>query len=467
MKNYFILLNVLLFLHCLKDLKNPYSLDQPLGMLYYLFLNLSDFNNQNPSNSSSSTTNIGLTGTLDPSFGTNGSKVIDFNTDYARGLLIDNNKIILVGDNGNDFAIVKLLSNGSLDTSFGSGGKITHDLPIGVSSYNDYGIDVVKANDGNYLISGTNDNSLARNVLVVKINSITGNLDTTFGIGSSGYNSQQTISNTERHNSIKLLSNNKIIVGETRSTFGDKDFYLLRYKDDGSNLDADGDAYCGYDYLSQNNVLTKILLDSSEKIIAGGYVTQTTPTNTDIALIKVGNNFNNTVDCLLSTTFGTSGWATYGNSSNNEELIDMIIDSSDNIYVLGHRNLTDILILKFNSSGNLVSSFGTSGVLSFAMSSLFSTGMPTSFILHPNGKFYLAGDNGSNNARIVAINQDGSLDSNFGSNGILDFLPNGCSTSSIASINKIDIQSNGKLIVMGNCKGSESGNPDFFVSRVY
>jgi uncharacterized delta-60 repeat protein len=454
MKNYFIILNILLFLYCLKDLKNPYSLDQPLGMLYYLFLN-----------SSSSTTNIGLTGTLDPSFGTNGSTVIDFNTDYARGLLIDNNKIILVGDNGNDFAIVKLLSNGSLDTSFGSGGKITHDLPIGVpsSSYNDYAIDVVKANDGNYLISGTNDNIIARNVLVVKINSSTGNLDTTFG--GSGYNSQQTIANTERHNSIKVLSDNKIIVGETRSTFGDKDFYLLRYKSNGSGLDASGNAYCGYDFSgsSQDDVLIKILLDSSENIIAGGYVTQTTtPSNKDIALIKVGKNFD-TGDCLLNT-FGTSGWATYGNPS-NEEMIDMIIDSSDNIYVLGRRDLTDILILKFNSSGNLVSSFGTDGVLSFAMSSLFATGMPTSFILHPNGKFYLAGDNGSNNARIVAINQDGSLDSNFGSNGILDFLPNGCSSS--ASINKIDIQSNGKLIVMGNCTGSASGNPDFFVSRVY
>jgi uncharacterized delta-60 repeat protein len=463
MKNYFIILNILLFLYCLKDLKNPYSLDQPLGMLYYLFLNSSDFNNQNPSNSAGSASNIGLTGTLDPSFGTNGSTVIDFNTDYARGLLIDNNKIILVGDNGNDFAIVKLLPNGSFDTSFGSGGKKTHDLPIGVpsSSYNDYAIDVVKANDGNYLISGTNDNSLARNVLVVKINSSTGNLDTTFG--SSGYNSQQTISNNERQNSIKVLSNNKIIVGETRS-LGDKDFYLLRYSQDGSNLDAGGNAFCGYDFSgsSQDDILTKILLDSSENIIAGGYVTQTTPTNTDIALIKVGKNFD-TGDCLLNT-FGTSGWATYGNSS-NEEMIDMIIDSSDNIYVLGHRDLTDILILKFNSSGNLVSSFGTGGVLSFAMSSLFSTGMPTSFILHSNGKFYLAGDNGSNNARIVAINQDGSLDSNFGSNGILDFLPNGCSSS--ASINKIDIQSNGKLIVMGNCTGLTSGNSDFFVSRVY
>jgi uncharacterized delta-60 repeat protein len=465
MKNYFIILNILLFLYCLKDLKNPYSLDQPLGMFYFLFLNSSDFNNQNPSNSAGSTTNIGLTGTLDPSFGTNGSTVINFApNDKARGLLIDNNKIILVGDNGNDFAIVKLLSNGSLDTSFGSGGKKTHDLPIGVpsSSYNDYGIDVVKANDGNYLISGTNSNS-PRNVLVVKINSSTGNLLLSFGSSGSGYNSQETISNTEIHNSIKVLSNNKIIVGETRS-LGNKDFYLLRYSQDGSGLDAGGNAYCGYDYSSQNNVLIKILLDSSENIIAGGFVTQTTPTNTDIALIKVGNNFN-TSNCLLSPTFGTSGWAIYGNSSNDEEMIDMIIDSSNNIYVLGHRDLTEILILKFNSSGNLVSSFGTGGVLSFAMSSLFATGMPTSFILHPNGKFYLAGDNGSNNARIVAINQDGSLDSNFGSNGILDFLPNGCSSS--ASINKIDIQSNGKLIVMGNCKGSASGNPDFFVSRVY
>lgn len=142
-------------------------------------------------------------------------------------------------------------------------------------------------------------------------------------------------------------------------------------------------------------------------------------------------------------------------------MIDMLIDNSDNIYVLGHEDLTNILILKFNSSGNLDSSFG---VINFLRSTLFATGVPTSFILHPNGKFYLAGDDGSNNARIVAINSDGTLDTNFGSSGILDFLPDGC--SSTASINKIDIQSSGNLIVMGNCQGTTSGNSDFFVSRI-
>ncbi|GIX41859.1 MAG: hypothetical protein KatS3mg129_1592 [Leptospiraceae bacterium] len=170
------------------------------------------------------------------------------------------------------------------------------------------------------------------------------------------------------------------------------------------------------------------------------------------------------LSCLLSGIFGSSGWATFGDSSKDEEMIDMLIDNSDNIYVLGHQDLNNILILKFNSSGNLDSSFGSSGVINLPMSTLFAGGVPTSFILHPNGKFYLAGDNGSSKARIVALNSDGTLDTNFGSSGILDFLPDGCSSS--ASINKIDIQSSGNLIVMGNCQGSSSGNSDFFVSRI-
>ncbi|GIX41858.1 MAG: hypothetical protein KatS3mg129_1591 [Leptospiraceae bacterium] len=172
------ILSILIFIiNCLGELKNPYP---DLFFLYYNY-----FNTYNNFQNTNSAKNNQLKGIIDTSFGINGTTIIDFGgVDYARGFLIHNNKIIIVGDNSSDFAIVKLLSNGDFDTSFGTSGsgKITHDLVIGITSYNDYAIDITKAIDGNYIISGTNSNS-TRNVLVVKINASTGNLDTSFGPG--------------------------------------------------------------------------------------------------------------------------------------------------------------------------------------------------------------------------------------------------------------------------------------------
>lgn len=73
-------------------------------------------------------------GNLDPTFGTGGRVLTDFSgtSDNINGLVLQpDGKIVAVGSsvkNGNDFAIARYNTDGSLDTSFGDGGKVVHTI---------------------------------------------------------------------------------------------------------------------------------------------------------------------------------------------------------------------------------------------------------------------------------------------------------------------------------------------------
>src|SRR5437867_3015943 len=63
--------------------------------------------------------------------GSGGVVITDFagRDDEAQGVALQaDGKIVVVGTSGNDFAIARYNADGTLDTTFGSGGKITTDL---------------------------------------------------------------------------------------------------------------------------------------------------------------------------------------------------------------------------------------------------------------------------------------------------------------------------------------------------
>ena len=111
-------------------------------------------------------------GTMDASFGTNGTVTVPFagnSFDVARSVALQADGKIVVGGStsgagtGNDFALVRLNSNGTLDTSFGSFGKVR----TAVSSVNDDGYALAIQPDGKIVLVGaamglTNDFAIVR-----------------------------------------------------------------------------------------------------------------------------------------------------------------------------------------------------------------------------------------------------------------------------------------------------------------
>src|SRR5262249_15461889 len=123
-------------------------------------------------------------GTLDSGFGSAGKVITDFKglDDGANAIAVQADGKILLGGSGNvnvkgntvtQFALARYNPNGTLDNSFGTKGKVLTDMG------NNGGIgDMVLLSGGKILVSG----SVGNHIALARYNS-NGTLDTTFGTG--------------------------------------------------------------------------------------------------------------------------------------------------------------------------------------------------------------------------------------------------------------------------------------------
>ena len=105
-----------------------------------------------------------------PTFGAGGiiTTPVGNGADYANALVIQSDGNILAAGkslNGSHyhFTLVRYNTNGSLDTTFGTGGIVT--TPIG--SYDSYAIAFGIQSDGNILAAGSSDNGSNINFALV------------------------------------------------------------------------------------------------------------------------------------------------------------------------------------------------------------------------------------------------------------------------------------------------------------
>jgi uncharacterized delta-60 repeat protein len=165
-------------------------------------------------------------GTLDANFGTGGKATTSFGLRDAASaaVLQSDGKIVVVGsgDNGSDsdFAIARYNSNGTLDTTFGNGGKSLTSIGTGI----DVGTGVVMQADGKVVASGYFQNGFRSDISLVRYNT-NGQMDPTFGAGGK---TTTSISNDEA-SALALQSDGNLVVAG--SSYGiDNDFALARYR---------------------------------------------------------------------------------------------------------------------------------------------------------------------------------------------------------------------------------------------
>ena len=124
-------------------------------------------------------------GGLDPSFGAGGkvSSPIGNSEDYGYGLALQpDGKLVLAGSSyvspSYDFSVARYNANGSLDTSFNGTGKVTTPIGAGV----DTAFDVVRQPDGKLVLAGYSHNGSNFDFALARYNP-NGSLDTSFGSG--------------------------------------------------------------------------------------------------------------------------------------------------------------------------------------------------------------------------------------------------------------------------------------------
>ena len=177
-------------------------------------------------------------GTLDNSFGSSGSVATAFGSAYdeAKSLIIQQDGKILVcgysatSSSKDNFAIARYNADGSLDNSFGNGGKVSTSVGIGHEIANSVGVQ----SDGKIILAGyINASGSYQRFGLVRYNT-NGTLDNSFGNAGKVETEFQSGINIGR--SLVVQPDNKLVVcGYTTSGVAySADYALARYNSNGS-----------------------------------------------------------------------------------------------------------------------------------------------------------------------------------------------------------------------------------------
>ncbi|MFO1008373.1 MAG: protein kinase [Planctomycetaceae bacterium] len=398
---------------------------------------------QNASNHDFALARFHVNGTFDSTFGVGGKVTtpIGSGTDIMYGLTqLRNGKIVAVGyrDAGGtaDIAVVRYQNDGTLDPSFGIGGIVI----TAVSAKDDAAFSVVEQNDGKLLVAGYATGDGTKDFGLFRYN-IDGSLDTTFdhdGIVMTPFGG-----GTDIGQSLALQPDGKIVVAGHSHNGGNYDFALARYHADGSlDTSFDGDGKVTTAVGPGNDLAFSLGIQGDGKIVMGGEASD--GSLADFALVRYHS------DGSLDTTFDGDGKIALaiGDRDDVGHSVELLDDGK--ILLAGTTDIAgqyDVAVVRFNTDGTLDTTFDGDGKKIQAIGALDDYGFDVA--AGRDGKIVVAGNsnNGENTDFAVArFNSDGTLDSSFDHDG-----PGRVVTS--FGINQDEprqvIIANGKIVVAG------------------
>lgn len=391
-------------------------------------------------------------GALDLTFGSGGKVVTPIRSGYDSGygvVIQPDGKIIVTGESQNgtsasdyDIALVRYNPNGSLDNGFGSGGIVI--TPVGTGW--DLSGSVVLQPDGKIVVAGQTLAGSRYDFVAVRYNA-NGSLDSGFGAGGIA---KTPLGSHAYGWFCALQPDGKIVVVGPVSNGSNLDFGVVRYNPNGSLDNSFG---------SGGKVVTPVYtaddygwscaFQPDGKIIVGGY--SVINANSDFALVRY--NSNGTLD----NSFGSLGKVTtpVGPADDRGRSVTL---QADGKIVLGGRSTIggteDFALVRYNTNGSVDNSFGTNGIVTTPVGTgediLWTVAMLSA------GKILAAGY-GTNalsgpDFAVVRYHSNGSLDSSFGTNGMVTTPVGTGGDFGIA----LALQTDGKIVVAGASVGTSS-----------
>ena len=205
---------------------------------------------------------------------------------------------------------------------------------------------------------------------------------------------------------------------------------------------------------SGNEGIDVLALQPDGKLVAAGY--SNNGSNDDFALARYNP------DGTLDPVFGSGGKVTTANGPSDDEAYALALQPDGKVVAAGYGSNGSqfgFALARYNPDGTLDPTFGSGGKV---VTAIGSVGGARALALQPDGKLVAAGwsDGGSNyDFTLARYNPDGSLDSGFGSGGVV--------TTAIGSgwdvAYALVLQPDGKLVAAGD---SDNGsNHDFALAR--
>jgi uncharacterized delta-60 repeat protein len=408
-----------------------------------------------------------VAGDLDPTFGTGGRVTTDFGNSFdeqASALAIQpDGKLVAGGFSASDFALARYNSDGSLDASFGSGGKVTTDFFGGVDS----GRALVIQPDGRVILAGSATSvTTGRDFALARYNS-NASIDTSFGVGgkvTTDFGTVGTETTPEGIEKLVIQPDGKLVaVGFASRPIVEETVLLAiaRYNSDGTLDTSFGSGgkvtfFAGaFSNIAFNDV--KILPDG--KILAAGGANPSSSRfgDSDFALFRCNT------DGSLDTSFGLGGKVTTDFFEDVDKASSVVVQADGKVVLAGFARTVstslDFALARYNADGSLDTSFGLGGKVTTDFFGGFD-GI-SSLIILPDGKLMAFGSTSTDFA-FARYNTDGSLDTSFGSAGKLttDFF------GEVDSGRALVIQPDGRLVAAGMATNSITGQ-DFALARYH
>lgn len=245
-------------------------------------------------------------GSLDSTFGNNGKVRTDFgNVEEAFGLVVQaDQKLVVVGYTGDfnvsSLALARYNKNGSLDSTFGTGGKVVTDFNRHPVAYA-----VALQPDGKIVAAGRNydPDTLKACFALIRYNP-DGSIDSTFG---SGGRVATSVFETDIAEAVAIQWDGKIVIAGSLFQSPRTLAALLRYNPDGS-LDPSF-VVVGDDFNGTGGFATSVVVQPDNKIIAaGGYGSAFNESGWALARYNPNGSVDSTfgVDGYVKTTMGTN-----------------------------------------------------------------------------------------------------------------------------------------------------------------
>jgi uncharacterized delta-60 repeat protein len=299
-------------------------------------------------------------GSLDTTFGVGGKAVVNFTTrDMLTSMIVTPSGQILLGGGIGIYprqgALARLNANGSLDTTFGVNGKVVFDPGNGEEGITSLALQ----SDGSILAAGTLGNGRP---MVARFTS-GGVLDATFGTNGVAQPLNGTLS-TQGTVELLVQTDDKVVLGGAADDFG-YHIYVARFAANGlpdASFDSDGIAGAGFTSVQSQGIKDIALQADGKILVVGNRFNVAGNSTADMAVVRFNANGS------LDTNFANGGYFVSDWNTVEDEVIAVTVQTDGRIVLVGRQN-QDSLIARLLPDGTFDTSFGTNGSTVTALAS--------------------------------------------------------------------------------------------------
>ena len=352
--------------------------------------------------------------------------------DYATGIVTypypDGRILVVAYIEAEAFTVTRYLANGTVDGSFGTGGTFSQRRH---TNDNAASFAIKLLSDNSILLAGF-DYPTSKNFALLKLLP-NGTPDINFGPDGDGW-VETDIAGHDEANAIAVQPNGSIVLaGYSTSTVGTKDFAVVRYTDEGDldmGFGAGGKVFTSIS--SGNDIAESVVIQPDGKIVVGG-TSDKDGTNANFTVVRYNSDgsLDNTGLGFGTGGIATFDLATRGTAGSKDLGHSLALQPDGKILLAGKSTGVslsggDMAVIRLTTLGALDGNFNPTNAIpgiAYVNHGFNDDDGANGLALQGDGKIVLSGEtNGtpSNTFGVLAarLNSDGTLNTSFGTSGM-------------------------------------------------